>query len=176
MAGETFIIRDANLSDTAAMLEIYAPYVLNTGISFEEQVPSLDEFSARVEKYIAGWRCLVAERDGRVLGYAYGSAHRERPAYRWSVETSVYVASDAHRNGVGRSLYQLLTPQLAERGFCNAFAGVALPNAASIALHEAVGFRHIGTFPRVGFKLGAWRDVAWFYLPLRNEPALGSVA
>lgn len=154
------------------MLAIYAPIVEQTAISFEEVPPSLSEFADRLRKYIEGWRAYVAQEDGKVVGYAYGSAHRERAAYRWSVETTVYVDSVRRRSGVGRALYAELLPALARAGFCNAFAGVALPNEASLGLHRALGFTDIGTFPRVGYKHGAWRDVAWFYKPLREQPPL----
>lgn len=165
------LIRPAQQQDAAAMLAIYRPIVEHTTISFEEEVPSLAEFSARLEKYMKGWGAFVAEERGQLIGYAYGSPHRERAAYRWSVETTIYVAAPAQRAGVGRALYEQLLPALAQAGFCNAYAGVALPNAASVGLHQAAGFTSIGTFPRVGYKHGAWRDVAWFHKPLRDQPA-----
>jgi phosphinothricin acetyltransferase len=164
-----FAIRPAREADAAAMLAIYRPFVESTAISFEETAPSLDEYAARLGKYLAGWRAFVAEEGGKLIGYAYGSAHRERAAYRWSVETTVYVSAGSHRSGVGRALYGELLRALTEAGFCNAYAGVALPNAASIGLHTALGFRPIGTFPRVGHKFGQWRDVAWFHKVLRDE-------
>lgn len=172
MPTSTLVIRPAQASDAAAMLAIYRPFVVETAVSFEEIVPSLEEFSARLQKYLSGWRVFVAEVDGNVVGYAYGSMHRERAAYRWSVETTVYVARQNQRSGVGRSLYGMLLPALADAGYCNAYAGVALPNDASIGLHLASGFQPIGTFPRVGRKHGAWRDVAWFHKTLREEPAV----
>lgn len=152
------------------MLAIYRPYVENSVISFEQEVPSLEEYTARVGKYVAGWAGVVAEVAGVVVGYAYGSAHRERAAYKWSVETTVYVATNVQRQGVGRSLYSKLLPMLKEAGYCNAYTGVALPNPASVALHQAVGFKPIGIFPHVGYKFGQWRDVAWFHVALREEP------
>lgn len=152
------------------MLAIYAPIVEETIISFEEVPPPLDEFVARVRKYHSAWRVVVAECDGQVIGYAYGSQHRERAAYRWSAEVTVYVHA-AHRGaGVGRALYAALLPALAEAGYCNAYAGVALPNDASVGLHIAAGFQQVGTFPRVGYKHGDWRDVAWFHAALRESP------
>jgi len=154
------------------MLAIYSPIVEQTAISFEEVPPSPGEFAARLRKYLEGWRVFVAEQEGQVIGYAYGSSHRERAAYRWSVETSVYVKAGHHRSGIGRALYQELLPALAQAGFCNAFAGVALPNEASLGLHRTLGFTDIGTFPRVGFKQGAWRDVAWLSKTLRELPPL----
>jgi L-amino acid N-acyltransferase YncA len=152
------------------MLSIYKHYVENSWISFEEEVPGTSDFTARVGKYVSGWVCLVAEHEGSVVGYAYGSAHRERPAYRWSTETTVYLRDGLHRKGIGRSLYGELLPRLRAKGYCNAFAGVALPNEASVGLHQAVGFKPIGVFPRVGFKFGQWRDVAWFHKPLAEAP------
>lgn len=164
------IIRPALPSDAKAMLDIYAPVVERTAISFELTAPTLSEFVERMRKISAGWVWLVAERDGQVIGYAYGSPHRERAAYRWSTEVTAYVAPAAQRQGIGRQLYGALLPQLADRGLCNAYAGIALPNDASIALHQRVGFRAIGTFPAVGRKFGRWHDVAWFHSALRAEP------
>ena len=104
------------------------------------------------------------------MGYAYGSSHRERAAYHWSVETSTYVREDWQRRGVGRALYANLLAALERRGFCNAYAGTTLPNAASVALHRAVGFEPIGVFKAVGRKFGTWHDVAWFQYKLRDAP------
>ena len=165
-----FIVRLAKEADAPAMLEIYRPYVEGSTISFEQEVPSIEDYAARVSKYLSGWGGVVAEADGQLLGYAYGSSHRERAAYKWSVETTVYVTQRAQRNGIGRELYAALIPMLAGAGYCNAYAGVALPNLASIRLHNAVGFKAIGTFPRVGYKFDGWRDVAWFHLVLREAP------
>ena len=164
------IIRPANLSDAAAMLAIYAPIVEHTAIFFEATPPTLQDFTARVQKYAQAWAWLVAEREGRILGYAYGTSHRERPAYKWSTETSAYVHAGARGQGVGTLLYRALFPVLAGKGYCNAYAGIALPNAASVALHESVGFRAIGQFPSVGRKFGEWHDVGWFHRNLRAEP------
>ena len=164
------IVRPARESDAPAMLAIYGPYVESSVISFEQAVPSIEEYTARVRQYLAGWAAVVVEAQGQVLGYAYGSSHRERAAYRWPVQTTVYVAASAQRRGIGRCLYRALIPMLQDAGYCNAYAGVALPNAASVALHRAVGFNAIGTFPRVGHKFGQWCDVAWFHLALRDAP------
>ena len=149
---------------------IYRPFVESTAISFETTVPTIDEFGARIENALAGWQWLVAERDGRCVGYAYASAHRERPAYRWSVEVSAYVLPSHHQQGIGRALYRQLLEDLATRGFCNAFAGITLPNDASVALHHSFGFDPIGVFRSVGRKFDAWHDVAWFQRKLRSTP------
>ena len=163
-------IRPATLNDAAAMLAIYAPIVRETAVSFELVPPTQAEFEARIAKYTEGWAWLVAEVDGMLAGYAYGSGHRERPAYRLSTETSVYVAPAAQGRGVGKQLYQALLGCLAERGFCNAYAGIAWPNSASVALHRAVGFCEIGRFPAVGRKFNQWHDMVWFHRPLRVQP------
>lgn len=154
-------IRDAKIADAAAVQAIYAPMVEQTAISFEEIAPTVAEIAQRIEVYGASHAFLVAEREGRVIGYAYGSPHRARAAYRFSVEVTAYVAEEARGCGVGKALYGQLMPILKTKAFHAAFAGVALPNDASIALHEAVGFEQLGVFRHVGFKFGEWRDVAW---------------
>jgi L-amino acid N-acyltransferase YncA len=163
-------IRSATKADTPALLSIYRPIVETSATSFEIEAPSISEFSARIEKALAGWQWLVAEQEGQCIGYAYGSAHRERPAYRWSVEVSAYVRPDRHRLGVGRTLYLRLFDELAQKGFCHAYAGITLPNDASVALHRRVGFEPIGIFKSVGRKFAKWHDVAWFQRTLRDSP------
>ena len=164
------LIRPAGAADAAALLAIYAPFVEHTVASFETQVPTFDEFAGRIRRYSAQWAWLVAERDGHCLGYAYGSPHRERAAYRWSAETSAYVDPSVQRQGVGKALYLALFDALGERGYCNAYAGMTLPNDASAALHRSVGFEPVGVFRRVGWKFGAWHDVAWLQRRLRELP------
>jgi L-amino acid N-acyltransferase YncA len=163
-------IRAASLSDAPALLAIYGPFVESTAVSFESVPPSSDEFASRISKALAGWQWLIAEHEGRCIGYAYGSAHREREAYRWSVEVSAYVHPAHQRLGIGRALYSQLLEDLKRRGFCNAYAGIALPNDGSIALHVSAGFTPIGVFKAVGRKFGAWHDVAWYQRALRSEP------
>lgn len=162
-------LRVASAADAAALAAIYAPVVAHTAISFETEPPDAAEMRARVEKTAqAGLPWLVAEdAAGSVCGYAYAGRHRERAAYQWSVDTTVYVREDRRGQGVGRALYGRLLPLLAELGYGQAFAGIALPNAGSVGLHEAVGFEAIGVYRRVGFKLGAWRDVGWWQRELR---------
>jgi len=165
-----FLIRPARRADAAPLLSIYRPFVESTAVSFETVVPTVDEFAARIEKAAAGWQWLVGEQEGACIGYAYGSRHRERAAYRWSVEVSAYVHPDHHRRGIGRALYGKLFDDLAEKGFCNAYAGITLPNAASMALHRSLGFESIGVFRAVGRKFGRWHDVAWLQRALRDSP------
>ncbi len=168
--GAGFLIRPATPADAPGLLAIYAPFVASTPVSFETQVPSAQEFAARVEKTLARWAWLIAESDGQCIGYAYASSHRERSAYRWSVETSAYVAPGWHRRGVGSGLYLDLFAALVSRGYCNAYAGIALPNEASVALHRAVGFEPIGIFKSVGRKFDRWHDVSWWQRKLQEEP------
>jgi L-amino acid N-acyltransferase YncA len=164
------LLRAATLDDASAMLAIYAPIVRQTAISFELEPPPLSEFQERVRKYSKSWIWLVAEAEGRIIGYAYGSSHRERLAYKWSTETSAYVHPDAQGQGVGKRLYQELLPALANLGYCNAYAGIALPNPGSVALHTSVGFKEVGRFPRAGRKFGKWHDIGWFHCSLREAP------
>jgi phosphinothricin acetyltransferase len=164
------VLRNARASDAAGLLEIYRPYVLETAVSFETTPPTLEEFVIRIEQAASSYAWVTASVDNQFVGYAYATAHRDRPAYRYSVETSVYVAPAHQRQGIGKRLYGVLLAELRLRGFGNAFAGMTLPNPGSEALHRRVGFTPVGTFPRVGHKFGAWHDVAWMHLPLQLDP------
>jgi L-amino acid N-acyltransferase YncA len=160
-------IRDADPArDAAACAAIYAPHVEGSAVSFEERAPDAAELAARIRRYGASHAWLVAEREGRVVGYAYATAFNERPAYRWSAGVSVYVAAEAQGDGVGRALYEALFARLRERGFRTACAGITLPNAASVGLHESLGFEQVGVNREIGWKEGAWRDVGWYQLEL----------
>ena len=141
----------------------------DTFISFETEPPSPLTMAARIEATQRRHPWLVATAGDEVLGYAYASEHRQRAAYRWSVDVTAYVAEAARGKGVGRRLYGSLIPMLRAQGFRGAFAGIALPNDASVGLHEAVGFRALGVYKDVGFKLGNWRDVGWWRLELSND-------
>src|SRR5690606_36941096 len=140
---------------------IYRPAVTDSTISFELEPPDDAEMARRIAHVQQRTPWLVLERSAVVLGYAYASTHRERPAYQWSVEVSAYVHPDARRLGVARALYTSLFAALAVQGFRNAYAGITLPNDASVALHTAVGFTPVGVYHRVGYKLGAWHDTIW---------------
>ncbi|HEY8502390.1 MAG TPA: GNAT family N-acetyltransferase [Solirubrobacterales bacterium] len=167
-------IRDADpRRDAAACAAIYAPHVEGSAVSFEEEAPTAVEMAARIERYGTSHAWLVAEADGEVVGYAYATAFNERPAYRWSASVSVYVAEGARGNGLGRALYVALFERLRERGFRMACAGITLPNEASVALHEHLGFELVGVNREIGWKHGAWRDVGWYQLelaPTGNAP------
>lgn len=161
------LIRDADPAhDGAACAAIYAPHVEGSPVSFEERAPDAAEMAARIERSRAGHAWLVAERDGEVVGYAYATPFRDRPAYRWSATVSVYIGDGARGQGVGRALYRALLDRLRERGFHMACAGITLPNEASVALHERLGFERVGVNPEIGWKDGAWRDVGWYQLEL----------
>ncbi len=163
-------LRLATAADAAALLPLYTPYVERGAVSFEEVAPGVEEFAGRIRESNERWAWVVAELNGEAVGYAYGSQHRKRSAYRWSVEVSAYVDPAFHRRGIARALYGELFARLAARGMCNAYAGIALPNDASLALHRALGFTDIGVFPRVGYKFGRWHDVAWLHRALREAP------
>lgn len=167
-------IRVATPEDAEAITAIYASVVENTSISFELSPPSVDEMRSRIAKTLPDLPWLVSEDTlGLVNGYVYASKHRERPAYQWSVDVTAYVHEDVRGAGVGKMLYRVLLQELASLGYFQAFAGIALPNDASVALHESIGFGHIGIYRNVGFKLGAWHDVGWWQKELREptEPA-----
>jgi L-amino acid N-acyltransferase YncA len=166
------LIRVATENDAPAIAAIYAPYVLETAISFDETAPTHEEMAAKVAAILATYPFLVFEHGGQVAGYAYGSQHRAKPAYRWSVETTVYVDRQQHRMGIGRTLYGALLDLLARQGFHSAFAGIVPPNPASVGLHEAMGFRYLGTFAGIGFKFGRPQDLGWWQRTL-NEGAPG---
>ena len=158
----TLTIRAADAArDAAACAAIYAPFVTDSLASFELEPPSEREMADRIARYGASHGWLVAELDGDIVGYAYGSPHRTRPAYASSCDVGIYVSADAAGHGVGRALYSKLLPKLA-KNYHAAFAGIVLPNEASVALHEAMGFEHLGTYREVGWKQGAWQDVGWW--------------
>ena len=164
------LIRTAEDSDVGALLSIYGPLVVGTAISFETRVPSEEEMRARVRLGLMSHPWLVVEQDGQVLAEAHATAFRSRPAYRWSVETSVYVAEQARGRGLARALYQALEALLRLQGHVTAWAGITLPNPASVSFHESMGFEPAGRFEDVGYKLGAWRAVGFWRKRLREPP------
>ena len=163
------LIRDATASDAGACAEIYGAYVRETVITFELDPPSAEAMAARIAASAAKHAWLVAEADGEILGYAYGGPYKERAAYRWSCEVSVYLAMGRRRTGLGRALYAALFARLVARGYRMATAGMTLPNPASEGLHRAMGFTPIGTWRRIGWKHDAWHDVMW----IQRELAAG---
>jgi phosphinothricin acetyltransferase len=167
-------IRVPRESDAQGVAAIYAPIVRDTVISFEVEPPTREEMARRIAATLATHPWLVAERDGQVIGYAYASRHNERAAYRWSVDVTVYISTQAQRGGVGRALYQKLFDILRRQGFHAAFARIVLPNEPSVGLHEAIGFQPAGVLKEVGYKHGQWCDTGWWRLELSDasgEPA-----
>ena len=168
------IIRMADQSDALSIQKIYAPFVQASHVSFEYNVPSVDELSERIRaaRTFAPW--LVYELPGHVAGYAYAGRHRSRTAYQWSVELSVYVGENFRKKGIARSLYSSLVALLGLQGFYNAYIGIALPNPASVAFHKRVGFKPIGVYHGVGYKQGTWADVGWWEMEIQpkvNDPS-----
>ena len=163
-------VRVATEADARAIAAIYTPYVLETAISFEEIPPEPEEMSARMASILEAYPYLVFDDGERVFGYAYGSQHRSKPAYRWSVETTVYVDRQAHRGGIGRALYAELLDLLTRQGFHSAFAGIVPPSENSVGLHEAMGFSYLGAFAEIGFKFGKLQDLGWWRRTLSPGP------
>ncbi len=164
-------IRVATAADGAATAAIYAPIVRDTAISFEVDPPDAAEMARRIEETSRRYPWLVADRDGEAIGYVYAGPHRARAAYGWSVETTVYLHEEARGRGVGRALYRSLLALLELQGAHAAYAGITLPNEASVGLHEALDFALVGVYREVGWKLGAWHDVGWWHLPLAAHDA-----
>lgn len=164
-------VRIARIEDAGAVAEIYAPYVRDTVISFEYDAPGEAEIAGRMAKVQTRLPWLILEEDARLMGYAYASPHRERAAYQWSVDVGIYVRQGAQRSGIGRALYARLLAALTAQGYHRAYGAITLPNAASVGLHEACGFGHIGSYPEVGFKFGAWHGVGWWGLDLGTSSA-----
>jgi phosphinothricin acetyltransferase len=165
------VIRPADVADAAGIAAVYRPYVTDSVASFETVAPDAADLARRM---LAAPRLpwFVACRDGVVVGYAYAGPHRARAAYRWSVDCSVYLAAGERGAGTGRALYARLLPELAPLGYVTAFAGIALPNPASVGLHTALGFTPVGVYRAAGHKSGGWHDVGWWQLPLREPPAV----
>ena len=181
MESKDLRIRVARQSDAVAVLKIYAPYITDTVVTFEYEVPALAEFEQRmavVQRDLPWFVCEVGGRadsgeglaagvtGGTIVGYAYASHFRERKAYDWSVDLSVYIDSDWHRQGIGKSLYTCLIEALKLQGYYNAYGGITMPNEKSIRLHEKFGFREVANYEHVGFKHGHWLDVKWYGLAL----------
>lgn len=163
------MIRFATTTDAPQLQAIYAPFCEETTVSFETVAPSVDEMAGRIRKITAQFPWLVAEDNGQVTGYVYACPHRERAAYQWSVDVSAYVRPDCHRRGVGRALYTALFGILVQQGYFKAYAGVTLPNPASLGLHRAMGFALVGIYRGVGYKLGNWHDTCWLQKELQPE-------
>ena len=167
----TTTIRLATERDAAPVAAIYAPYCESSSVSFETSAPSAGEIAHRIRQITSQWPWLVLDDEGVVAGYAYASRHHERAAYMWGVDTAVYVSDRYHRRGVGRALYTSLLEILRQQGYFKACAGITLPNPASVGLHEAFGFTLVGVYRGIGYKRGAWHDVAWYEAEIQPESA-----
>lgn len=164
-------IRLARPMDAVAIHTIYAPIVAETPISFELEPPTVEDLRQRIVKTLERYPWLVCVDGDALLGYVYATAHRERAAYQWSVDVSVYMHPEQRRRGLGKTLYSSLFAILRRQGFVNAYAGITLPNPGSVAIHESLGFRLIGVYEGVGYKFDAWRPVGWWHLQLQAQPA-----
>lgn len=162
-------IRQATSKDAAQILEIYSPFCGDSGVSFEVRPPTIEEMESRIDNTTKRYPWLVCERGGLILGYAYAGPYRQRAAYRWAVEVTVYVRDGSQRKGVGRALYTVLFCILRLQRFHKAYAGTTLPNPASVGLHKAMGFEPVGVYRGAGYKAGKWHDVAWWQLSLQPE-------
>ena len=155
-------IRLVTTTDAQQILDIYAPFILHTTTSFETEVPSLFDFEKRILDYSKTSPWLVAEHDGKILGYAYATAHRGRKAYQWNQETTVYVHPDYRKRGIAKKLYDKLFELLVALGYGKALAIITLPNDASIAIHKSFGFKHIGDMKNIGYKFDQWHTTSWW--------------
>ncbi|HEM6394055.1 GNAT family N-acetyltransferase [Streptococcus suis] len=162
-------IRSAQIEDAADLVAVYAPYVETTAITFETEVPTVADFASRIKKTLEKFPYLVAEEEGRVVGYTYASTYYARAAYDWTVELSVYVSREARGKGIGSLLYTALEEELTERGFKNFLACIALPNPASLALHKKRGYEQVAHFKKVGYKFDSWHDIVWLQKSLVGE-------
>ena len=158
----------ATPADAEGILAIYAPYIENTSFTFETEVPSLEDFQKRISDYLISWPWLVCEVDGIIAGYAYGAKYRERTAYQWCVESSIYIHDDFLKHKIGKALYEALIEILKRQGYRNIYAVINLPNDRSVKFHESCGFTHFATYEKVGYKLGKWKNVGWWQLIIND--------
>ena len=168
------VLRLASEKDAKGILAIYAYYIESTSFTFETEVPSVEEFAERIRTYLINWPWLVCEIDGRIAGYAYATKYRERTAYQWCTESSIYIHDDFQKADIGKALYTALFEILKRQGFTNVYAVINLPNEKSVAFHENTGFSYFATYEKVGYKLGQWKNVGWWKLSLNDygdEPA-----
>ena len=164
-------VRMAVLGDTPEILDIYAPYVQNTAISFEYTVPTREAFAQRFLDITRQFPWLVWEEDGRLLGYAYGSLPFERAAYQWCAEASIYLRPEAQGRGIGKALYTVLEELLRLQGYCKVYAIITTANTHSLGFHEAVGYRFTAQMPGCGYKLGQWHGTVWMEKDLNVSPS-----
>lgn len=162
-------VRLATTDDAAQIIEIYSPNILDAAISFETEVPSAEEMQNRIEMILQKYPWIVCEVNGKIVGYVYASKHRDREAYQWSCECTIYMHNDFKGKGIGKELYQLLFEILKLLRFRNVYAGITLPNEGSITIHEKCGFQHFATYENIGYKFGAWHSVGWWKLQILDH-------
>ncbi len=162
-------IRLAEKRDVQGILEIYAPFILETAVTFEETIPEEESFWERIQGIMTELPFLVCEIDGRIAGYAYASGYRSRASYRWTKEVSVYIHPDFHRKKVAQALYSSLNEMVRYQGIADLLAIITMPNEPSVAFHEQFGYRKCAEFSKVGYKMGQWQNVGWFELFLQDE-------
>lgn len=163
------VIRFIRDSDHEGVLAVYAPYVLHTAITFEYEVPTLEEFSSRVRTISKHYPYLVCECDGQIVAYCYGSIHRVKTAYQWSVESTIYISEVYHHRGIADAMYRCLFEILKLQGFVNVYAGISVPDGKSDKFHSKFGFKYLGCFPKIGFKHGKWHDLKWYEYNLEEH-------
>lgn len=161
-------VRLATITDAKEMVDIYSPNILNVATSFETEVPGLEEMQKRIETILPKYPWIVCAVDRKIAGYVYASKHRDREAYQWSCECTIYMHNDFKGLGIGKELYQLLFAILKLQGFRNVYAGITLPNRASVNIHEKCGFEHFATYENIGYKFGKWHSVGWWKLRINN--------
>lgn len=163
--------RSATRSDIPDILNIYAPFIKNTTVTFEYEIPSIEEFTARFEKITAEFPWLVCEEDGRIIGYAYASHAFTRAAFRWDADLSVYILPEYQNRGIGKEFYRLLEKELYDLGYHNIYALITGENKKSCRFHQVLGYELLGTLPSTGFKHGTWLDLYWYGKRLREKDA-----
>lgn len=166
-------IKVATKDDAAGMLDIYTPFILNSGVTQETEVPTVEDFQERILSNLAERPWLVCEINNEIAGYAYGGRHRDRKGYQWCTEPSVYILEKYFGLGVANALYAALFAILKLQGYVNAYAVITLPNERSVAFHKKFGFEYLTTYKKIGYKLGQWHDVGWMQYeinPHRKDP------
>jgi len=161
-------IRIARLTDATQILNIYAPYIRSTPVTFETEIPALPSFKKRIKESLK-YGYLVFEVNKKIVGYAYACRHRERKAYQWSCEVTIYVDKNFHRQGIAKRLYTKLLESLKKKNLVNVYAGITLPNKKSVRFHESMGFKRLGVYHNIGYKLEKWHDVGWWELSLNKH-------
>jgi len=161
-------VRLVTEEDAAQIREIYSPNILDNAISFETEVPSIEEMTTRIKTFLQKYPWIVCVIDGKIAGYVYASKHRDREAYQWSCECTIYMNNDFKGKGIGRELYQLLFEILKLQEFRNVYGVITLPNQASVAIHESCGFKHFATYENIGYKFGIWHSVGWWKLQINQ--------